>query len=115
MVRVAIVGGRNCANTEKSRIIAKIPQGCTRIISGGARGIDTLVEEIARERGIPFVKILPDYEKYGRNAPLVRNKLIVKEADLVLAFWDFSSRGTASTIAACIEMGVPVEIVGLEK
>ena len=113
-MRVAIIGSRNCENLRGEEIRRHIPPGCTLIISGGAVGIDRLAEQAAAEQGIPFQKILPDYEAYGRNAPLVRNELIVERAELVLAFWDYKSRGTAFTIAACIERQVPVEIIGLD-
>jgi len=58
------------------------------------------------------VEVSPDYRKYGKTAPLVRNAAIVSMADQVLAVWDFSSRGTAHVIAQCIERGVPVRVIG---
>lgn len=112
-MRVAIVGSRNCKNEVIDEIKRRIPAGTTQIISGGAGGVDRLAEEIAKSENILFRKILPDYETYGKNAPLVRNREIASSADLVLAFWDYRSRGTASVIAACIERGVPVEVYGI--
>lgn len=112
---VAIIGSRTRHLFEKDEILRHIPVGCSGIISGGAAGVDALAEIVAAEQGISFRKILPDYSHYGRTAPLVRNAIIVEKADLVLAFWDFHSRGTANTIAACIEKQVPVKIIGPDK
>jgi hypothetical protein len=52
----------------------------------------------AKQNGLKLIVHYPDYKKYGRGGPLKRNDLIVKEADLVLAFWDGKSRGTKNTI-----------------
>ena len=113
-MRVAIIGSRNCENLDEAAIMRRLPEGCSLIISGGANGVDTLAETVAKQKRILFEKILPDYEKYGKSAPLLRNKEIVERADLVLAFWDFQSRGTADTIVHCIHMQVPVEVYGLK-
>lgn len=110
---VAMIGSRNSYNLTVDDIIGYIPTGCTGIISGGAAGVDHLAEQAATRCGIPFRKILPDYPKYGTNAPLLRNKEIARAADCLFAFWDYSSKGTAATIAACIEYGTPAEVIGL--
>lgn len=112
-MKVAIVGSRNCNNLAVERILRHIPENCSGVVSGGAMGVDSLAEEAARIRKLPFEKILPDYENYGREAPILRNIEIVKKADLVLAFWDYRSRGTAHTIAQCVERHVPVRIIDI--
>lgn len=114
-MRVAIIGSRNCKNLALEQIICHIPQQCTQIISGGAAGVDTLAEQAAALRGISFYKILPDYGKYGKKAPLLRNTQMAESADRVVAFWDFESRGTAHMIVECIRLHVPVEIIGLKE
>lgn len=113
-MRLAIIGSRKCKKYDADVVVRHIPTDTSLIISGGAAGIDTLAEIAAAACGIPFRKILPEYQKYGKNAPLIRNLEIIKNADQVLAFWDFSSRGTASVIAACIERQIPVEVIGLD-
>ena len=64
------------------------------IISGGAKGIDACAKEFAADNGIVLNEILPDYKKFGRAAPLIRNKQIVKTADKAIVFWDGKSKGT---------------------
>ena len=56
------------------------------IISGGARGVDKLAEELAYEYKIRLIIFKPNWKKYGLKAGAVRNKKIVDEADCVLAF-----------------------------
>lgn len=56
------------------------------LVSGGAKGIDSYVKKFSDESGIKLVEFNPDYARYGRNAPLVRNTQIVQYADIVVAF-----------------------------
>ena len=66
--------------------------------------------EYAHAHGLSCVEFLPDYAKYGRSAPLRRNLQIIEYADMVLAFWDGKSRGTAYVIRKCREMNVPCKV-----
>ncbi len=86
----------------------------TEIISGGAEGADSLAKEFAEGMMVPFKEIRPDYEAYASNpriAPLARNKCMVAEADIVVAFWDGKSRGTKFTIDAALDAKKPVFII----
>lgn len=106
-MKVAIIGSRSINNADVGK---RIPPDTTLIISGGAVGIDTLAEKYADKKGIEKMIIYPNYELYGKSAPLIRNKLIVDNADLVIAFWDGQSSGTAFTISYAKRRGVPCEV-----
>ena len=103
-MRVAIVGSRSITHLDLEKYL---PEDTTEIISGGARGVDILAREYALAHNIPLREFLPNYDKYGRGAPLRRNTTIVENADYVLAFWDGESRGTIHTVRECIRLGVP--------
>ena len=107
-MKIAIIGSRNLAIKNPEDFV---PRGCTEIISGGASGIDTCAAEYARKNGIPLTEFLPEYNKYGRAAPIVRNKQIVEYADEVIAFWDGVSRGTLSVINYCKKLNKPCKII----
>ncbi len=81
------------------------------IVSGGAKGADTYAREFAERKGIKFIEFLPDYKRYGRSAPLVRNRLIIDCCDEVLAFWDGKSKGTKYTIDYAERKGKPIKII----
>lgn len=106
-MKVAVVGSRNLRVDDLGKYL---PDSVTEIISGGARGVDTCAREYALSQGIKLTEFLPEYDKYGRVAPLRRNITIIEYADLVLAFWDGNSRGTKFVIDKCKERGVPVKI-----
>lgn len=105
-MRVAIIGSRSL----KVDIEKYIPQGTTEIVSGGAKGIDYLAEVWADANGIPKIIIYPEYLKYGKNAPLIRNELIVDAADMVIAVWDGESRGTKYTVEYAKKVGKNVKV-----
>jgi len=107
-MKVAVIGSRGLTvnNLEKY-----LPKETTEIVSGGARGIDTCAREYAVKNNIKLTEFLPEYEKYGRSAPLKRNLLIIDYADYVLAFWDGKSHGTKYVIDNCKKKNKPVRIL----
>ena len=106
-MKIAIIGSRVLSGITFDRVI---PEACTEIVSGGARGVDREAAEWARKRGIPVVEFLPHYERYGRAAPIKRNEAIAKYADELIAFWDGHSKGTESTINFFKKAGKKVTI-----
>ncbi len=109
-MRVAVIGSRGLTVEDLGKYL---PEETTEIISGSAKGIDSCAREYAVSHGIKLTEFLPEYEKYGRGAPLKRNITIIQNSDIVLAFWDGSSRGTKFVIDKCREMGVEVKVIRL--
>ena len=107
-MKLAIIGSRNLHVKNIERYIL---DGVTEIVSGGAKGVDRDAEDFAKSSNLKITVFLPEYEKYGRGAPIVRNKQIVDYADEVLAFWDGSSRGTYSVIEYCRKIGKKVNVI----
>ncbi len=105
-MKVAIVGSRNIAVL----LSEYIPEGTTEIISGGARGVDTCARIYAEINGIPYREFRPDYIKYGKKAPIIRNDLMIEAADLVLAFWDGKSSGTKYVMDQCQKKKKPIRM-----
>ena len=106
-MKVGIVGSRSLTVDNLENYI---PSETTEIISGGAQGVDQSARKFALQNHIKLTEFLPEYDKYGRSAPLKRNQLIVKNSDLILAFWDGSSRGTRYTITYALSLGVRVKL-----
>ena len=111
-MKIAVIGSRNVTVKELGKYI---PLSCDEIVSGGARGVDSEAATFAVCEGYKLTEFLPDYERYGRAAPVIRNKQIVDYADEVIAFWDGESKGTLSVIRYCEKTGKPCRVVRCEK
>lgn len=107
-VMIAVVGGRDFDDYPLlKRTIDSLIKTMTYggvfdvqyvIVSGGAKGADSLAAQYARENNFDLIEYLPEWGKYGKRAGFVRNELIIKDADIVFAFWDGQSKGTKSSI-----------------
>ena len=111
-MKIAIIGSRGLHVNDLERYL---PDDVTEIVSGVARGIDSDARAYAQVHGIPLKEFLPDYERFGRSAPLKRNLEIIAYADVVLAFWDGQSRGTKYVIDHCRKQRVPVRVFAPRK
>lgn len=84
----------------------------SKIISGGATGADKLAEKYAEEYDIPIEIYEPNYDKYRKRAPLIRNTEMAKLADAGICFYDGESRGTMFTIKELAKLGKQVYVYG---
>lgn len=111
-MKVAVIGSRGIT---VDNLEDYLPEDVTEIVTGGAKGVDTCAEEYALAHNIKLTKFLPEYSKYRKSAPLKRNIQIIEYSDLVLAFWDGSSRGTKYVIDNCNKLDTTVKIIYCEK
>ena len=81
------------------------------VLSGNSKGGDQLGEKYAVEKGY-FIKLfLPEWNKYGKSAGIKRNEKMVKNADMLIAFWDGKSKGTQNVINIANKLNLKVELV----
>ena len=80
------------------------------IVSGHARGADTLGERYAKERGYKLTIFPAEWEKYGKSAGPRRNKEMAEYANALIAMWDGKSIGTKNMIDIAKEKGLKVGI-----
>ena len=107
-MKMAILGSRNLTNIALEKYVL---DDVDEIVSGGAVGVDSCAAEYAKFRKIKLTEFIPEYERYGRAAPIVRNKKIVDYADKILVFWDGSSKGTLSVIKYAEKIGKPIKVI----
>lgn len=121
MKRVCIVGSRSIADPnyvfdQIGRFLRETEDVSPVLLSGGAKGVDSLVKAYAKQAGLPFIEFLP-YHMVDSAVPFSaryffsRNRQMVQNADVVLALWDGESTGTQHTIRYAQKIGVPVTVV----
>ena len=127
-LRIIIAGSRDFNDYELLKksaieIITKktmLPD-LTRIISGRARGADTLGERFANEMGLEISRFIPDWDGLGKRAGYVRNgemgKFGVEDGNygVLIAFWDGQSRGTKHMIDLAKRYGLEVHVVNYKE
>jgi hypothetical protein len=84
------------------------------IISGGAKGADTLAEKFADEYNLEKLIFKPDWDLYGKRAGFVRNAKIVDNCDVLFAFQINKSKGTQHSIDLAKEKSKEVYVFEVE-
>lgn len=84
------------------------------IVSGGARGADTIGEQYAVARGYRLRRLPAEWERYGKKqAGFIRNQLMSWYGTHLVAFWDGQSRGTGSMIRLAEGDGIATRTVDI--
>lgn len=113
-MKLGIIGSRNYddyAMLCQVLVFYLGPLDLTEIISGGAKGADSLGARYANDKGIKLTEFLPDWDKYGKRAGFIRNEDIVKNADFILVFWDGVSKGTGNSLSIAKRLKKPTFII----
>ncbi len=114
--RIVIAGSRNYNNYNEAKAYIDFCISNIRneyniiVISGGAKGADTLGERYANENGFTIERYLPDWRQHGKKAGPIRNREMAEVADYVICFWDGRSRGTKSMIEYSKQLNKPLKI-----
>ena len=96
--KVIIAGGRDFVDYNLLRekvnniLIDKRLTHKIVIVSGCARGADTLGIRYASENIFDVDKYPADWDKYGKKAGYMRNVEMAENADALIAFWDGKSK-----------------------
>ena len=110
MKKILVAGGRDFIDYDrlKSDLDDLKP---TTIISGMARGADSLGALYASEH-CSLQTFPADWNKYGKSAGYKRNHQMLDEGkpDLVLIYWDGSSKGTSHMIDIAKKAGIKTVI-----
>jgi len=120
MSYIAIVGSR-VINSDTANMVRAYVDGIAddneawaeprhTVLSGGATGVDEVARQAAKDRRVPFKLYAADWKTYGKAAGPIRNVAMVKDADVVVAFWDGVSKGTRHTIEAALVQRKRLEV-----
>jgi hypothetical protein len=112
-MKVAVIGSRGFTDYELVKnTLSKMD--ISLVVSGSAMGADRLGEQYAEENSIPTKIFLPDWERLGKGAGIIRNTDIINECEIVVAFWDNKSRGTLDSINKAKKLGKKLIIINYE-
>ena len=111
-MKIAIIGSRNFTNYKLlQEILEQYQPKITLVVSGAAKGADSLGEKWALENNIQTLIFPADWNQYGKIAGFIRNEDIIKNCDCCVAFWDGESKGTKHSLSLCKKYNKPVKIV----
>lgn len=112
-MKILVCGGRNYNNTDKffsviMNYLKDLEPDQVTIISGMAKGADTLAANFAKRNGCRLLAYPAHWDKEGKAAGFIRNKrmLVEGQPDLVIAFP--GGKGTANMIDISVKAGVKV-------
>lgn len=115
---LALIGSREYNNYEQFKTIisktldkwnVKITD-VSLVVSGGAKGADSLADLWATENKKVMKIFLPDWKKFGKAAGIIRNKDIIDECTHVIAFPSKKGKGTQNSIKRAKEANKIMEV-----
>lgn len=84
------------------------------VVSGGAKGADSIAARLATSSGIEVIEHLPSKEHDWPAAAFIRNQLIVDDSDMLMAFFgpgepvSVNKSGTMDTVRKAMKKRIPV-------
>ena len=89
-------------------VLANVMRNSTWI-HGGAIGFDSIIQSAIEHYNINHKIIKPDYKKYGKKAPLIRNDEIVNLSDVLYVYYEYTNKGgTYYTINKAKEKNIEI-------
>ena len=118
--RVLVCGGSkfddySLLELSLNKILNEYFNDTIEIVSGHAKGADSLGEKYAQENNLKCTVFNAEWSKYGRAARPIRNSQMLEyakqENPLVVAFWDGESHGTKDTINKAKKSNIRCEVI----
>jgi predicted Rossmann fold nucleotide-binding protein DprA/Smf involved in DNA uptake len=98
-MKVIIAGGRDILDYKLVlNAIRESKFDITEVVSGMAKGVDTLAVQYANENDLVITPFFADWNTHGRAAGPIRNRQMAEYGDALIAIWDGESRGTKNMI-----------------
>ena len=81
------------------------------IITGSASGVDAAATKAARAKGIPVQVVPASFDELAdASKSAARNQRLVDACDILVAFWDGSSKGTRATVDRALDSAKEVHV-----
>jgi len=115
-MRIIIAGSRIVSEGDVRRAL----QCCswigfaTAVVSGTAKGADEYGERWAQDNNVEINRFPAEWNKHGKRAGPLRNKIMAENAEGLIAVWDGNSRGTLSMIDLAASHGLRITIFRID-
>jgi predicted Rossmann fold nucleotide-binding protein DprA/Smf involved in DNA uptake len=110
-LKVAIVGSRHFADPARVAEYVKSLPAPASIITGSASGVDAAATKAARDKGVPVQVIPASFDELADpSKSAARNQRLVDSCDVLVAFWDGTSKGTRATVERALDSGKEVHV-----
>jgi len=110
-MNVIIAGGRDVTDFDLvERAVNNSGFEIEQVVSGGAKGVDTLAVLYAQKYNKHLALFMADWDRHGRKAGPIRNGQMAEYADALIAVWDGKSKGTKNMIDQATAKGLKVYI-----
>lgn len=107
-MKTIIAGSRTLTDiSQVQRAITDSGFEITEVVSGKARGADTLGEMMARRLRLPVKEFPADWSK-GPSAGPIRNRQMADYADALLLIWNGKSKGSADMLREAKKAGLRI-------
>ena len=114
-MKLIVAGSRTFTNYQLlCQVLAPDRHRITQVITGGARGTDQLGYRWAWKHAVKHQLFRADWERFGKSAGVRRNHQMAQAGDMLLAFWDGQSPGTAHMVQCMRQLGKPVVVIRVE-
>jgi hypothetical protein len=81
------------------------------IVSGKARGADSLGERYAKEKGYPVKEFPADWDGLGKGAGHIRNRQMAQYANCLLLFWNGNSKGSKNMLKEAQKENLQIKVI----
>ena len=110
-MKCIIAGSRNIANygfIEQSFLKCSWSDKIVEIVSGTARGVDNLGEQLAEKFGLEVTKFPADWQRFGKRAGHLRNADMAKYTDIAIVVMSYGgTNGSLNMIENMRKLGKP--------
>ena len=108
---MAIVGSRHFSEPDRvGDYVNALPHGAS-IITGSSSGVDAAATKAARAKGIPVQVIPASFDELADAAKsAARNQRLIDACDVLVAFWDGTSKGTRNTVERALDSGKEIHV-----
>jgi hypothetical protein len=90
--------------------LVNLDKDTIEIISGGAKGVDTLARQYAMKNKLPCKVFEPNWDEYGKSAGYMRNSEMANYGNALIAIWDGKSKGTKHMITEARRNGLKIKV-----